>query len=103
MEKKSKTISMTNETNEKATEKLSYEQLEQIAGNLNMQCRQLQNSLREAQQVISGFNVVELLLSIIEKGEYFESSFIDRCVGRIQSGVTTLLDNADKNEEEEKK
>lgn len=102
MEKKSKTISMTGKPNENATEKLSYEQLEQVAGNLNMQCRQLQNSLHEAQQIISGFNVVELLLSIIEKGEYFESSFIDRCVFKIQSGVTTLLDNADKNEEEKK-
>lgn len=102
MEKKSKTISMTGKPNENATEKLSYEQLEQVAGNLNMQCRQLQNSLHEAQQIISGFNVVELLLSIIEKGEYFESSFIDRCVSKIQSGVTTLLDNADKNEEEKK-
>lgn len=102
MEKKSKTISMTGKPNENATEKLSYEQLEQVAGNLNMQCRQLQNSLHEAQQIISGFNVVELLLSIIEKGEYFESSFINRCVSKIQSGVTTLLDNADKNEEEKK-
>ena len=102
MEKKSKTISMTGKPNENATEKLSYEQLEQVAGNLNMQCKQLQNSLHEAQQIISGFNVVELLLSIIEKGEYFESSFIDRCVSKIQSGVTTLLDNADKNEEEKK-
>ena len=102
MEKKSKTISMTGKPNENATEKLSYEQLEQVAGNLNMQCRQLQNSLHEAQQIISGFNVVELLLSIIEKGEYFESSFIDRCVSKIQSGVTTLLDNADKNDEEKK-
>mgnify|MGYP007012554701 CR=1 FL=1 len=101
MEKKSKTISMTSKTNENATEKLSYEQLEQIAGNLNMQCKQLQNNLHEAQQIISGFNTLEMLLAIIEKGEYFESSFIDKCVEKIQKGVTTMLENADKNEESE--
>lgn len=94
-EKKSKTVKMEAKTQEK----LSYEQLEQVAGNLNMQCRQLQNSLREAQQVIASFNMLEMLLSIIEKGEYFESSFVDKCVEKIQSGVTLMLENADKKEE----
>ena len=101
MEKKSKVVSMTPESEKKTSEKLSYEQLEQVAGNLNIQCRQLQNSLREAQSVIAGFNVVELLLSIIEKGEYFDQAFINRCVAKIQDGVTTMLDNTEESNKEE--
>ena len=101
MEKKSKVISKAEEQEKKTNEKLSYEQLEQVAGNLNMQCRQLQNNLREAQNVIAGFNMVELLLSIIEKGEYFDSEFVNRCVKKLQDGVTRILDNTEESDKEE--
>lgn len=97
MEKKSKTISMESKTTEAPTGKYTYEQLEQIAGSLHAQCMQLQNSLNEAQEVIAGFNTVGLLLSIVEKGEYFDQGFTDRCANKIQEVVTGMLDAAEKN------
>ena len=39
-------------------EKLSYEQLEQIAGNLNQQCRQMQQVINNQQQAIAEFNEI---------------------------------------------
>ena len=45
-EKSSKTVEMPNKGKQNdAPRKLSYEELEQIAGNLNQQCRQMQNQI----------------------------------------------------------
>lgn len=95
MEEKSKEIKMGKSSSQK-NEKLTYEQLEQMAGNLNMQCRQLYQQLNEARTAIAEFNEIEMLLSIIEKGEYFDSSFIDRCAKTVQEIVMKALDNAEK-------
>ena len=48
-------------------EKLSYEQLEQIAGNLNQQCRQMQEHIRNLQNAIAEFNEIGMLLDVLEK------------------------------------
>lgn len=75
--------------------KLTYEQLENVANNLNSQCKQLYDKLCEAQEIIAGFNDVGLLLSIIDKSEYFESAFITRCVDKIQTTMGKMLDKSD--------
>lgn len=77
-------------------EKLSYEQLERVARDLNMQCRQLASQLQSAQKVISEFNDLEMLLGIIAKSEYFHEAFVNRCVDTVESIVTRALDNAEK-------
>ena len=51
----------------KKSEKLTYEQLESVANELNMQCKQLYAQLQNAQKVISEFNDLGLLLEIIDK------------------------------------
>lgn len=96
MEKKSKVVDMNNA---KEDEKLSYEQLEQVAGNLNRQCQQLHAQLRSAQNVIAEFNELNMLLEILGKGEHFTEQFVTRCASKIEDMVTRALDASEKREE----
>lgn len=104
MEKKSKTVEMTPQAKPegavdgKQPEKLTYEQLEQVARDLVMQRNQLQAQLQNAQRVINEFNDLGMLLSIVKAGENFSSDFIARCSDRIEKLVTEALDNYDKAE-----
>ena len=104
MEKKSKTIEMEPAGKAAGTveqpQKLSYEQLEQIVRDLNMQRNQLQAQLHRAEQVINEFNDLGMLLSIVKEGENFSSDFITRCADRIEKMVTEALDGYDRAEEE---
>lgn len=79
--------------------KLSYEELEQMAGNLNRQCQQFYSQLQEANRIISEFNEVGMLLSILERSEHFSSAFTERCASKIETMVTAALDAAEKSEE----
>lgn len=97
MEKKSKKETVNEEVKQ---EKLTYEQLEEAAANLSEQCKQLYGKLMEAQQVIAGFNDISLLLEIIDRGENFDSSFVDRCTKKVEQTLTAMLDKADKNTKE---
>ena len=87
-----------NEAN--AAEELTYEQLKQVASGLKAQCDQLYQKLREAHNIISNFNDIGLLISIIEKSEYFSEDFIGRCTSKVEEVVTRMLDSADKQETE---
>lgn len=87
--KKAKEVSMAPETKE--PEKIPYDQLEAIANNLNYQCKQLSSKLQEAQEIIASFNDVAMLLSIIDKAEYFDDDFSKMCIDKIQEEVTRLL------------
>lgn len=98
MEKKSKTVSMEGSAPKDSPTKLTYEQLERVAQDLHSRCMQLQDNLAKAQEVIAGFNVVGMLLSIVEKGEYFSQEFADRCTAKIEEVVTDMLDTSEKAE-----
>ena len=108
MDRKSKEVRMSaKETTGKTSgneqsQKLSYEQLEKIAMDLNMQRNQLQMQLQKAEQVINEFNDLGMLLSIVKAGENFSSGFIARCTDRIEKIVSTALDNYDSMEKEMK-
>lgn len=67
--------------------KLTYDQLENIAGNLSQENKLLRERLQEAVQYINGINEVGMLLSILGKAEYFDSGFIDSCSKRIQETI----------------
>lgn len=82
-----KTKAKTKEAPEK--EQLTYEQLEQIAANLSQENRAIRGRLGEAMQYIQGINEVGVLLSILGKAEYFDSSFIDGCSKRIQETIVS--------------
>ncbi len=97
MEEKSKEVKKGKQAPEKNTqEKLTYEQLEQIAGNLQAQCGQLHNQLRNAQSIISEFNEIGMLLEILGKSEHFSEDFVTRCSKMIEEIVTKALDDAEK-------
>lgn len=97
--KKSKTVAMKAEN--PAQGKLSYEDLEALANNLNGQCKAMYQRLQEAERIISNFNDVGMLLSILKESEYFDEDFIRRCVDKIQSVVTYMLDTADESKKGE--
>lgn len=88
---KSKEVKMDTQKNEK----LSYEQLEQVAGNLNRQCQQLNAQLREARNAIAEFNEIGMMLSILDKSEHFSEAFIQRCSQTVEDIVTRALDSAE--------
>lgn len=99
MKEKSKVVNM--EETAKKNEKLTYEQLEQVASNLNDKCRQLYKQLQEAQAVIAEFNEIGMLLAIIDKGDSFEIPFVERCAKKVQQIITKALDASEKKEEEQ--
>lgn len=83
--------------------KLSYEELERVAANLNQQCNSLYRQLKETQAALADINEIGVLLSIIDKSEHFDAAFIDRCASKIQTVVTEALDaQKQKSNEDEK-
>ena len=98
MKEKSKVVKM--EETAKKDEKLTYEQLEQVASNLNDKCRQLYKQLQDAQAVIAEFNEIGMLLAILDKSEHFEIPFVERCAKKVQDIITKALDASEKQEEE---
>jgi TolA-binding protein len=99
MGEKSKTINMKTQ-GKKEENKLTYEQLEQVAGNLNAQCQQLHSQLRQAHNTIAQVNEIGMLLDILGKSEHFTEKFVNRCSAKIEELITKVLDASDKQEEE---
>ena len=83
-------------------EKLSYEQLEQIAGNLNQQCRQMQQIINNQQQAIAEFNEIGMLLDVLGKSEHFSEKFVIRCSDKIEELITKAMDASEKQTEDKK-
>lgn len=91
MEKKSKKAAEVKMAPKQEETKLTYDQLEEVAGNLNQQCSQLYAKLKEAQEIIANFNMVGMLLDIMDKAEYFNEDFVSMCTEKIQTAVTEML------------
>ena len=100
MGEKRKTIDMKAQGKEEENKKLTYEQLEQVAGNLNAQCQQLHSQLRSAQNTIAQVNEIGMLLDILGKSEHFTEKFVNRCSAKIEEMITKVLDASEKQEEE---
>lgn len=96
-EKKSKTVKMGE--GKPQSEKLSYEQLEQIAGNLNHQCQQQQMQIRNMQQALAEVNEIGMLLDILGRSEHFSEAFVNRCSAKIEELVSKAMDASEKREE----
>lgn len=100
-EKKTVTMNVPKDNVENSQqEKLSYEQLEQIAGNLNQQCRQMQEHIRNLQNALAEFNEIGMLLDILGKSEHFNEKFITRCSSKIEEIVSKAMDASEKKEED---
>ena len=100
MEKKSKEVKMQL-AKKKADEKLSYEQLEQLAANLRQEAKHWYQQCIEMKKVLDEFNEVNMLLDILGKSEHFSEKFATRCSEKIESIITVALDNSEKAEEKE--
>lgn len=103
MAKEKKTIEIKakqdgNVENPGQKEKLSYEQLEQIAGNLNQQCRQMQQIINNQQQAIAEFNEIGMLLDVLGKSEHFSEKFVTRCSNKIEELIIKAMDASERQE-----
>ena len=100
MEKKSRTVKMEGAAHEtKQNEKLTYEQLEQLANNLNNRCNLLYRQLQQAQNTIAEFNEIGMLLDVLKQGEQFNMQFVERCSNKIEELITKALDASEKRQE----
>lgn len=92
MEKKSrKAVEVKMTPKQEEEKKLTYEQLEEVANNLNQQCSQMYAKLQEAKEIISNFDMLGVLIAILDKAEYFNEDFTSMCVEKIQAYVTEML------------
>ena len=81
-----------NETAEKTAkmtkkEKMSYEELENIAHQLSEQSRVLMQKLQEA-NMSNMFKRLDYLFKIIEFEHMFDDNFIDKCIKEVQDMIS---------------
>lgn len=93
MEKKSKT------TTAAEPKRFSYEELEKLCSQLRGSNAELFNRLQNAEAVIAEFNEVGMLLSVLERSEFFKDAFVTRCSSKIQEIITNALNASEKKEE----
>lgn len=104
---KSKTVQMNvpkenNVENNNQQQKMSYEQLEKVAGDLYQQNRQMQGQIHSMQQAIAEFNEIGMLLDVLDKSEHFSENFVTRCSNKIEELITKAMDASEKSVEETK-
>ena len=64
-------------------EKLSYEQLENVAHQLSEQTRQLYNQLQNA-NMNNVFRRLDYLFRVVENGAVFHTEFLNKCISEIE-------------------
>ena len=68
-------------------EKMSYEQLENVAHQLSEQNRQLFAKLQEL-NMANMFKRLDYLFKVAENGHMFEQDFLEKCIAEIESIMT---------------
>ena len=82
-------------------EKMSYEQLENIAHQLSNQAKQLYAKLQEA-NMVNMFKRLDYLFKVVENTHAFNEAFVAKCVAEIEDLMTvpeTEEETEDKPEE----
>lgn len=79
----------------KEVKKLSYEELEKIAHELNNQCQKLYSELQKS-NMINTFKRLDYLFKVLENKDVFNSDFITTCVNEIQEFMTIREENTSK-------
>lgn len=98
-EQKSKIVDMKPQGNKaEQPQKMSYEQLEQIAHQLSEQARQLYSQLQKA-NLSNMFKRLDYLFKVVENGHMFKQDFLDKCINEIEN-IMTVPEEADSEEEE---
>ena len=86
MEEQKKKVVEAN-TQAKRPEKLSYEQIENIAHQLSEQNRQLLAKLQEL-NMANMFKRLDYLFKVIENGHMFKQYFLEKCIEEVESLMT---------------
>lgn len=82
-------------------EKMSYEQLENVAHQLSEQNRQLFAKLQEL-NMANMFKRLDYLFKVIEIGHMFKQDFLEKCIAEIES-LITIPKQEEESEVEDKK
>ena len=68
-------------------EKMSYEQLENVAHQLSEQNRQLFAKLQEL-NMVNMFKRLDYLFKVVENGHMFDQDFLEKCIAEIENLMT---------------
>lgn len=85
----------------KETQKMSYEQLEQVAHQLSEQTRQLYSKLQKS-NMENVFKRLDYLFKVVENKNVFSKEFLDNCIKEIEE-IITIPESEDNKETEESK
>lgn len=86
-ENNSKIVDINTAKSEQKPEKMSYEQLENIAHQLSEQAKQLYTRLQEA-NMTNMFKRLDYLFKIIENKDSFSDAFLTKCITEVEELMT---------------
>ncbi len=86
-EQKGKVVEMQPAVKDERTEKMSYEQLENVAHQLSEQAKQLYAKLQAA-NMSNMFKRLDYLFKVIEHGHMFKPDFLEKCIAEIEDFMT---------------
>ena len=97
-EQKKKIVEMQPATKEtERPEKMSYEQLEQVAHQLSEQARQLYSQLQKS-NMTNMFKRLDYLFKVVENGHMFKQDFLEKCITEIEE-IMTVPEEPENSEE----
>lgn len=96
-EQKKKVVKMQPATKDERPEKMSYEQLENVAHQLSEQAKQLYMKLQAA-NMSNMFKRLDYLFKVVENGHMFKQDFLEKCIAEIEE-IITVPEETDKEEE----
>lgn len=96
-EQKKKVVKMQPATKDERPEKMSYEQLENVAHQLSEQAKQLYMKLQAA-NMSNMFKRLDYLFKVVENGHMFKQDFLEKCIAEIEE-IMTVPEETDKEEE----
>ena len=100
-EQKEKVVKVQPTTKEtERPEKMSYEQLENIAHQLSEQAKQLYMKLQAA-NMGNMFKRLDYLFKVVENGHMFKQDFLEKCIAEIEEIMTVPEETEEDNKEEE--
>ena len=95
-EQKKKVVKMQPATKDERPEKMSYEQLENVAHQLSEQAKQLYMKLQAA-NMSNMFKRLDYLFKVVENGHIFKQNFFEKCIAEIEE-IMTVPEETDKEE-----
>lgn len=95
-EQKEKAIKMQPEA--ERPEKMSYEQLENVAHQLSEQAKQLYMQLQNA-NMSNMFKRLDYLFKVVENSHMFKLDFVNKCINEIEDFMTIPEETEDNSKE----